>query len=305
MKLGKVFVSVFVFYSLNCNMFSQNKDFIKLIPLDKPEGEFGPLGFKMTASWMDGTIEMRYPETLDSEEGMHFIDHNRADMQPLFKMNQFPDWKINKNTGEISYSYITPDGIEFGGAVNATIDEVHIEFFVKNHTDKQLKKISPQLCLVLDKSNDFNSLRVTSDVFIWSEGKCLSLDKTTPTVAEKGRDPLLVIARKGFSDIEAVGKTKIKKPGSDIGDWWLLNETSDEDIIMRESKDKKHLVAVAWPGETSFLIYNSLNPCIHAGPSIQFTINSQRERHWYGTIYLIQNDKNELIKRYKNGQRYN
>jgi hypothetical protein len=305
MKLEKFFVAVLVFYSLSYNAFSQNYDVIKLIPLDKPAGEFGHIGFKIAASWMDGTIEMRFPETLDSEEGMHFIDHNRADMQPLYKMNQFPDWKIDKTTGEISYSYTTPDGIEFGGIVNSTTEEVHIEFFIKNHSDKYLRKISPQICLALDKSNDFNRLRVTSDVFIWSEGECISLDRTTPAVAEKGRDPLLIIARKGFSNIEAAGKIKVEKPGSDIDSWWLLNETSDEDIILRESTDKKHLVAVAWPGETSFLIYNSLNPCIHAGPSIRYTINPRRKRHWYGTIYLIQNDKNELIKRYKNGQRYN
>jgi hypothetical protein len=306
MKLRKVLLSIWIFYSLSFTMFSQNKDSIKLIPLDKPIGEFGQIGFKITASWMDGTIEMRFPETLDSEEGMHFIDHNRADMQPLSKMKQFPDWKMNKTTGEISYSYTTPDGIEFGGIVNATDEEVHMEFFVKNHTGKSLRKISPQFCLALDKSNDFNPLRVTTGVFVWSEGKCLSLDQTTPTAAEKGTDPMLVIMREGFSDVVAPGKIKIEKPGTDIGwSWQAVNETSDEDIILRESRDKKHLVAVAWPGQASYLVFNSLIPCIHAGPSIQFTIDPKRERHWYGTIYLIQNDKNELIKRYKNGQRYN
>jgi hypothetical protein len=305
MKPEKFLLTVLTFYFISYHLFSQNNDFIKLIPLDKPDTEFGHLGFKMSVPWMDGIIEMRFPETIDSEEGMHFIDHNRTDMQPIYKMNYFPDWNINKTTDEISYSYTTPDGIEFGGIVNAARDEIHIEFFIKNHTDKHLRRISPQICLSLGKSNDFNQLRVTSDVFIWSEDKWISLDKTTPTVAEKGRDPLLVIARKGFSNLEAAGKIRFEKPGSDIGDWWLLNETSDEDIILRESKDKKHLVAVAWPGETSFLIYNSLNPCIHAGPSIRYTIDPRRERHWYGTVYLIENDKNELIKRYKNGQRYN
>jgi hypothetical protein len=305
MKLKKAVISVLIFYSLSCTVFSQNKDQIKIFPLDKPTGEFGHLGFKITAPWMDGAIEMRFPETIDSEEGMHFIDHNRSDMQPLSKMNQFPDWKMNKTTGEISYSCTIPNGIEFGGIVNATADEVHIEFFIKNDSDVPLSKISPQFCLALDKSNDFNQLHVTSDVFVWSDGEYLSLDKTTPTAADKGRAPMLVIPKEGFSDMEAAGKIKVEKPGSDIGVWWILNQTSDEDIIMRETRDKKHLVAVSWPGETSFLIFNSIIPCIHAGPTVRFTIDPQRERHWYGTVYLIQNDKNELMKRYKNGQRYN
>jgi hypothetical protein len=306
MKPGKVCLFDWIFCSLSCTMFSQNNDGIKLIPFDKPEGEFGQLGFKMAAPWMDGTIEMRFPETLDGEEGMYFIDHNRADMQPLTKIKQFPDWVINKTNGEISYTYTTADGIEFGGIVNATSDEVHMEFFVKNHSDKQLIKISPQFCLALGKSNDFNPLGVTTGVFVWAEGKCLSLDQTTPATTEKGSGPMLVIMRKGFSDVVAPGKVKIEKPGADIGwSWRAVNETSDEDIILRESRDKKHLVAVAWPGQTSYLVFNSVIPCIHAGPSIRYTIDPNRERHWYGTIYLIQNDKNELLKRYKNGQRYN
>jgi hypothetical protein len=69
-----------------------------------------------------------------------------------------------------------------------------------------------------------------------------------------------------------------------------VNETSDEDIIYCESKNNEHLIAFSWPGEASFLIYNSLNPCIHADPSIQFTIDPYRERHWYGTMYLMDNN---------------
>ena len=87
MKL-KACISVLVFCSLSCIGYAQNKEVIQLIPFDKPEGEFGHLGFKIAASWMDGTLEMRFPETLDSEEGMHFIDHDRADMQPLSKINR-------------------------------------------------------------------------------------------------------------------------------------------------------------------------------------------------------------------------
>ncbi|MGD8777373.1 MAG: hypothetical protein PVH88_00245 [Ignavibacteria bacterium] len=82
----------------------------------------------MAVPWMDGTIEMRFPETLNSEEGMHFIDHERSDMVPISKIESYPDWKVNKSTGEISYSYTTNEGIEFGGIVSVEADEVHIEF---------------------------------------------------------------------------------------------------------------------------------------------------------------------------------
>ncbi len=284
---------------------AQSQEPIKITPLEKPTGNYGSIGFQLSADWMNGSIEMRFPETVDDETGMYFIDHYRPDMLAHSKMEKYPDWIINKTNGEISYSYTTPEGIEFGGYVNPNSDEVNLEFFIKNHSDKIIKNISPQICLMLDKSVDFNTLKSTSDVFIWSEGKCISLDKTTPSTAEKGRDAQLVIPRKGFTNLQAVGKTKILEPGKDIGTWWRTNEESDEDIILRESRDKKHLVAVSWPGEVSFIIYNSLNPCIHAGPSIQFTIEPGRERHWYGIIYLMKNDPGELLKKYKNGKRNN
>ncbi|RJP71570.1 MAG: hypothetical protein C4539_04695 [Ignavibacteriales bacterium] len=291
--------------SLLSNFISAQNPELKITPLDKPAGEFGPIGFRITAPWMNGYIEMRYPETVDGDDGMYFIDHYRPDMLAHFKMEKYPDWTINQTGGEISYSYTTPEGIEFGGYVNPKSDEVNLEFFVKNHSDKIIKNISPQICLMLDKSDDFNKLKTTSDVFIWAGNKCIGLDKTTPTAANKGRDAQLVIPRKGFTNMQAVGKTKILGPGEDIGTWWRTNEESDEDIILRESRDKKHLVAVSWPGEVSFIIYNSLNPCIHAGPSIQFTIEPGRERHWYGIIYLMKNDPGELLKKYKNGKRNN
>jgi hypothetical protein len=292
---------------------------IKIVPLDTPTGEFGPIGFKMYVPWMDGSIEMRNPETVDGEEGMYFIDHYRPDMLSLSKMGKYPEWKYDDINETLSYSYTTQEGVEFGGIVSAVDDEVHMEFIIKNQSDRILRNVNPQLCLKLTYSNDFNLTKETSDVFLWSGGKLTSVDKLTPSPEEKHRDALMVIGRKGFTNLEGVGKTKYNGPGQDIfmsnyvkdanGNplfvWWMTNEESDEDIILRESRDKKHLVAVAWPGSVAYLVYNSLNPCIHAGPSIQFTIEPQRERHWYGTIYLMQNDKDELMKKFKNGQRYN
>ena len=292
----KMIESIFAFFFLLTNIFAQNNIAVKVTPLDKPEGEYGYIGFKITAPWMDGSILMRFPETLQAENGLYFIDHDRTNMRPLSNIKDYPDWKVDKVTGEISYSYTTPEGIEFGGFAKPDNDEVHLEYYVNNHTDKPVSKITPQMCLTLKGSNDFNQLNVTSDVFIWSDGEYFSLGKSTPTVKEIGRDPLLVISREGFADF---------KPGTDLGQWWVINQTSDEDIIVRESKDKKHLVAVTWPGDASFLIYNALIPCIHGGPTIKYTIDPNRERHWYGTIYLMDNKPKKLFERYKNGQRYN
>jgi hypothetical protein len=283
--------------------FSFSQDQVTVIPIEKPDSEFGPIGFRINTGWMNGYLELRFPETLDCSEGMYFIDHYRPDMVPFSKVKKFPDWKTDKTTGAISYSYITDEGLEFGGMAAPCGDEVRMEFYANNKTGKRIVDMSPQICLLLKNSTDFDELKKLSDVFIYTDNGWMSLDKSTPSPADKGRVPMLVIGKRGFSNIQAVGKTKIPAPGGDIGDWWIINEESDEDIVYRSSKDGKHLAAISWPGDVSFLIYNSMNPCIHAGPSIQFTVEPGMERHWYGTIYLTSNNPDDLLKRYKDGRR--
>ena len=54
---------------------------IQLQPIaPPPPGETGRIGFEMRAPWMEGHIVLRMPETVKSSVGLHFIDHNRADM---------------------------------------------------------------------------------------------------------------------------------------------------------------------------------------------------------------------------------
>jgi hypothetical protein len=317
--INKAAYALIIIISACTFVFAGGSGKIKLVPMERPQGEYGPIGFKIFVPWMDGNIDMRYPETIDGKDGMYFIDHYRPDMPIISKVSEYPKWKVDAKTGDISYTYTTKEGVEFGGIVEVINDEVQMEFFIKNYSDKPLINLNPQVCLELNNSNDFNIRNSASDVFLWVDGQCASLGSLTPSASEKGRNPLMIIAKKGFGNLEGVGKTKYNGLGQDVfmsnyvkdstGKptlvWWMMNQESDEDIILKESRDKKHLVAVSWPGSTSYLIFNSLNPCIHAGPSIQYTIEPNRERHWYGTIYLMQNDKEELMKRYKDGQRRN
>jgi len=121
-----------------------------------PEGKFGRLGFEIRARWMNGFFQMRYPETLRTSIGLHFIDHDRRDMPPLSMLAPFPRWELDEGTGEVSYWHKTPEGVEFGGSARPYEDEIHLEYRVKNGTDSRLNQASPQMCLTLTDSPDFD-----------------------------------------------------------------------------------------------------------------------------------------------------
>lgn len=58
---------------------------------------------------MRGAIEQRFPETIHSSLGLHFIDHPRFDMPPLSSLAPFPAWGKDEATGEISYTHKDPN----------------------------------------------------------------------------------------------------------------------------------------------------------------------------------------------------
>jgi len=71
---------------------------IALEPILPPaKGETGVLGFRIRVPWMAGSIELRFPETLHSSLGLHFIDHVRGDMPPLYPPDPFPVWHASSD----------------------------------------------------------------------------------------------------------------------------------------------------------------------------------------------------------------
>ena len=264
---------------------------IQLRGIDPPaEGKFGRLGFEIRADWMDGFFQMRYPETLRTSLGLHFIDHNRRDMLPLSMLDPFPRWQLDEATGVLSYWHKTEDGVEFGGTVTPYEDEIHMEYRVKNGTDQRLDRSSPQMCLTVSGSADFNKKADLTDCRAWIDGKFTSLSETTPTPEQKGREPWVQVftpALKGFT-----GRRE------HLNGWWVVDQFSDYGIIARVSRDGKHLVAIAWENAKG-LMTNTRIPCLHAGPTGGKPIEPGEEVVWRGKIYLMANDPGDLLARYK------
>ncbi|MFH1744465.1 MAG: hypothetical protein ABIH23_36135 [bacterium] len=265
---------------------------ILLKPLAPPaKGEFGELGFTISVSWMEGTLQMRFPETVHSRKGLQFIDHFRADMPPISMLDPVPNWTKDEGTGAVSYSCVTNEGVAFGGRTWPEEEKVEMEFFVENRSDEDLEGIALQMCLVLTDTKAFGKKEDLSDTYTWIDGVFTSLSKTTPTPVEKGRRPwILILTRKEAMNYS--GATEYPDG------WWVVAQGADHDIIARTSADKRHIVAITWDDSPAFLMTNTAIPCLHAGPTRPVTLKPGEKNIRRGRVYLMANTPDELLKRY-------
>ena len=267
-----------------------------------PPGQFGTLGFEIRVPWLEGCLEMRFPETLHSSLGLHFIDHYRADMPPLSRLEPYPVWRRNSKTGEVLYTAVTREGVEFSGAAIPDEDTVRMEFRVKNKTGKPMLNVASQMCLVLSKAPALAKTNDLSPCYAWIDGTFTSFATTTPTPQQKGRKPWILLLTRGFAK-------HYRGPRDWPDGWWVVDQQADRNIIARITEDKNHLVAVAWDEADSQLMTNTMIPCLHAGPTRSVSIQPDEEAVWRGTIYLMKNDPELLLRQHdtdiKNGFRTN
>lgn len=248
---------------------------------------YGMLGFEIRAPWMDGHIQMRLPETLNSSLGLHFIDHDRADMRPLNPLKTWPVWKQNRMNGAWSYGVRLPEGIEFSGRVTPFADSVRMEFRVRNRTRETVRNITNQMCLVMSHSKDFDARNTLDRIWTFRDGSVFDLTKATPAPRDKGRDPWVLM-------LTPSGQRSYTGAREWPDGWWVVDQVADMPVIARTSTDRRHLVAISWDGDPMYLMSNTRIPCLHAGPTNAFTLEPGKECIWRGTIWLMPNDPKRL-----------
>ena len=250
-----------------------------------PKGRKGHLAFEIRAPWMRGFLQMRFPETLRSSLGLHFIDHDRRDMPQLSELPSFPTWQHDEDTGEVMYVCRAVEGVEFSGRARPYEEEVSMEFRVANHTMDTLKGVSPQMCLSMAQSPDFNQQGDVANTSTWIDGEWTSLQRTTPSAADKGLTPWLQVLTRSAPEYAG--------PRDNRDGWWFVDQKADHGIIARTSENREHVVAIMWDKALA-VSTNSRIPCLHAGPSGRATIRPGEEAAWRGKIYLMPNDPQAL-----------
>ena len=236
----------------------------------------------------EGHLTIRVPETLQSNLGLFFIDHYRADMLPVVDLEKLPDWQLDPQTGALSYNCKLPNNVEFSGYLVPGDDVVDMKFTVKNGTDTKLERLRAQFCVVQSPCPTFNIPELTH-TYIMNEGKWLALADTTFKKMVPDKPPWIIC---GLKD------RPLPEPGtSHPNAWYVCHERADVPLVATLSKDGKHVLALSWHGGGG-IMSNGWIPCIHNDPAIPDCPPGE-SISVEGKLYLLTGDLDDLKARYE------
>jgi len=248
--------------------------------LQPPEAVLANLVY-LQAPWMTKPVNLRFPETIMSDFGIHFIDHVREDMPGKTPISSLADWHAGPG-GSWWYDWALSDDCRYGGIVSPGVDDVTFECWFYNGQDKPTW-VDTQFCLRLwdDLLRDETGERS----YMLSNGKWVRMADT-----DRGK------GRRELSHYPCVAGLDLPEPADPTG-WGKAGVTSDYGLVAALAPDGKHVLAIAWPHPKSILS-NWLIPCFHADPIWPQCPPKQSVRV-RGKVYLLEETLNDLLVRYK------
>jgi hypothetical protein len=144
------------------------------------------------------------------------------------------------------------------------------------------------MCTNLGPCPDFDPKNDVSRTFTWVQGQWTSFADTTPNMARAGRHPWVLMEVKGSG---------YAGPRENPDGWWVADQMADHGIAARETRDGAHLAAVHWDA-APMVMSNSRIPCLHAGPAGGVSLAPGQEVVWRGTVYLVKNAPDPLLRRF-------
>jgi hypothetical protein len=256
------------------------------------------LAFMAKAPWLDGYIRVRFPENINSKFGLHFLDNLQPELPRVSKV-ALPEWQTDPGTGALFYQVKTAEGIGFAGRVRVEGEVIHMEYTVTNGT-KEVQDLTSQVCFDMAPAKGLNE-RITLDhTFTWIGGEYRSLETTTSPKREAK------FAKNGFNWLLMLYNEQPDDPMRKIEDecfWWIADQKPDLPLMVRETADRKHLVAITWESSTVRRLMTNTNiPCLHADPLECKNLPPGESRTWRGRIFMMENDPAKLLEAFNKPQ---
>ena len=206
----------------------------------------------------------------------------------------FPQWHQDEATGGLRYDFKTPEGLRFRGTATPAADEIRLEFTVVNDTTQTVDRVEANCCLAFNDCPELAAKWHPENIFAVLDGTWQSFDKATPTASEIGRQPWFLSLR-----AEAARTTPLPRVSPT---WWMIDQHHTENLMGAVTRDGRHLVGYTWSVEPIGLMSNGGNPCLHTGMGDSPAIAPGKSFTWWGKIYLLPNNPQELMKRYRADQ---
>jgi hypothetical protein len=252
------------------------------------------IAFQIRTPWTSGPMELRFPEVLRSSMGYHFLDNYSSTIKPINEWNSFPQWQKDETTGALRYEFKTPEGLRFRGVATPVEDEIRLEFTVFNETAQTIDHVEANCCLAFNDCPELNAKWKPEQIFAVLDGTWQSFDKATPTAKDIGREPWFLSLR-----AEAIKTTPLPRVSPT---WWMIDQHHTENLMGAVTRDGRHLIGYTWSVEPIGLMSNGGNPCLHTGMGDSPAIAPGKSYTWWGRIYVLPNNPEELLKRYRADQ---
>jgi len=255
--------------------------------VQRDPAEIGMQAAEIWLPWRDaGHVTLRLPETLSSDLGLLFIDHSRPDMPPVTRADALPDWHCDAPTGALWYSLPLPNGVTFGGQLTPVANGADLLFWVTNHTDAPLTRLSPQFCLIENGAPPFSAGDL-SRTYLRTGGRWLPLAATSHQVMAPDHEPWI---------IAGVADRGPRSGASMPGGWSVCRERADVPLIAAADADGHRVVGLTWRGGLS-LMSNGRIPCLHTDPAIADCAPGQTV-HAQGRLFILSGGLDRLWQAY-------
>ena len=181
--------------------------------------------------------------------------------------------------------------------VRAQGQVIYMTFTIANRTDRP-QDVTSQVCFDMSPAGGLNEPSTLGHTFTWIDGQYRSLATTSsPRAAEK-------FARLNYNWLLLLYNEQPNNPMRQIEDecpWWIVDQKPDLPILVRETADRRHLVAISW-GRKSVrrLMTNTHIPCLHTDPLEYSALPPGESRTWHGRIFMLENDPQKLMKLFLN-----
>jgi hypothetical protein len=249
------------------------------------------IALRMTASFMSGPIELRFPELFTSAKGTYYLDHFHPDHPPLFDLEPFPEWSVSPEKTRCEWKHQFPDGLEIRGSAETEQDAVTLKFELKNGGTETLRGLYLNPCLMMKPAPEFSDARAPEYFYAHMENGLQPFHEIAPELAPAGSRPWLLF-------LTPSGREHYPGP-KESSTWKLSSARLASNLMVAATGDHQHLIGYAWRNEDHHCMSNGGIPCLHTGPGAIATLAPGKTKMLEGRLWFLPFDPKELVNQFE------